>query len=67
MTGSWGVEGKGVNVAQLGGPFNCRSQIGTFRLYSVTEAHNLPVRIDTYGIMDLNNVPNPTNVRIELL
>jgi hypothetical protein len=24
ITGSWGVESQGVNVAQVGAPFNCK-------------------------------------------
>lgn len=53
MTGSWGVESEGVNVAHVGGPFNSKSQTGIFRLYTVTQAHNLPVQIDTYGFKNL--------------
>jgi len=54
LTGSWGVEGQGVNVAHVGGPLNRRSQEGAFRIYTVTQAHNLPVKIETYGLIDLD-------------
>lgn len=53
ITGSWGVESQGVNVAQVGAPFNCKDQNGSFRLYTVTQSHNLPIQIDTYGIMNI--------------